>query len=219
MDSDAFKTTQPVTRRERNKQKVKERLYSSALLLFSQKGYDHTSVDEIAEHADVARGTFFNYFQRKEDLIDAWADNRRERLMAHLEENRPSRGSGSIARLEQCMCVLGRLNEDEPDLTSAMLTAWVKAGRPLIEEPYVGEIFAKIVEAGRESGDIVADVSSGCVGNVLRDLYLGALYRWSQHRNSSEHKSLDQELQAILQLLVRGIANSPANTPGSPVVT
>lgn len=59
-------------RRERNKQRVKNHLYESAIKLITVKGYEHTSVDEIAEEADVARGTFFNHFQRKEDLITTW---------------------------------------------------------------------------------------------------------------------------------------------------
>ncbi|XIE78981.1 TetR/AcrR family transcriptional regulator [Streptomyces sp. SBR177] len=65
----------PLGRRERNKLKVKERLYSSAIALFAEQGYDETSIDEIVERADVARGTFFNYFQRKEDLLGAWGES------------------------------------------------------------------------------------------------------------------------------------------------
>ncbi|MFJ8097230.1 TetR/AcrR family transcriptional regulator [Streptomyces griseofuscus] len=60
---------QPLGRRARSKIKMKERLYTAALELFAEQGYDQTSVDEIAERADVARGTFFNHFPRKEDLI------------------------------------------------------------------------------------------------------------------------------------------------------
>ncbi|MBC3842329.1 helix-turn-helix transcriptional regulator [Streptacidiphilus sp. 4-A2] len=72
-------------RRERNKRRVKERIYSCAMELFTEKGYEHTSVDEIAEAADVARGTFFNHYQRKEDLITAWEGRRRKHLLKNWE--------------------------------------------------------------------------------------------------------------------------------------
>ncbi|WP_032761476.1 helix-turn-helix domain-containing protein, partial [Streptomyces alboviridis] len=77
MDSCATEPPPQVSRRERNKRRVRERLYSAAIELIVEKGYDHTSIEEIAERADVARGTFFNYFQRKEDIITEWGERRR----------------------------------------------------------------------------------------------------------------------------------------------
>ncbi|WP_443068991.1 TetR/AcrR family transcriptional regulator [Streptomyces sp. NBC_01361] len=47
-------------------------------------GTDQTTVDEITEAADVARGTFFNHFQRREDLIAEWGEQRRELLRQGL---------------------------------------------------------------------------------------------------------------------------------------
>ncbi|WP_338776458.1 TetR/AcrR family transcriptional regulator [Streptomyces sp. DG1A-41] len=202
MDARATTTTPPVGRRERNKQRVRERLYMAAVELFVEKGYDQTSIDEIAERADVARGTFFNYFQRKEDIIGAWGERRRAALVTGLEES-GAFTPGSIARLQQCMAVLVRINQEEPRLTTAMLTAWVKAGRPILEEPYVAEVFASIVDSGMVQGELNPGMSPIGVGNVLRDVYLGALYRWaSQSPNTTP---LAEELQQILQLLLDGM--------------
>ncbi|MEV6113837.1 TetR/AcrR family transcriptional regulator [Streptomyces sp. NPDC052109] len=210
MESPVSDAPKPLGRRERNKQKVKERLYSSALQLFAENGYEHTSIEEIAERADVARGTFFNYFQRKEDLIRAWGDRRREALMESISRAEP-RGRGAVARLEQCMAILGSLNEEERESTAAMLMAWVKAGRPLLEEPYVGQIFAEIVEDGCREGEFRADLIPEHVGNVLRDVYLGILYRWSQRSPRDGYGSLHCELQEALKMLLLGIMESKAS--------
>ncbi|MEV5107905.1 TetR/AcrR family transcriptional regulator [Streptomyces massasporeus] len=203
MDSRATTTTPPVGRRERNKQRVRERLYMAAVELFVEKGYDQTSIDEIAERADVARGTFFNYFQRKEDIIGAWGERRRAALVTGLEESRAFT-PGSIARLQQCMAVLVRINQEEPRLTTAMLTAWVKAGRPILEEPYVAEVFAEIIDSGMGRGELNPGMSPIGVGNVLRDVYLGALYRWAS-QSPDTTGTLAEELQQILQLLLDGM--------------
>lgn len=197
--------TQSPGRRERNKQRVKERLYSSALSLFTEQGYDRTSVDEIAERADVARGTFFNYFQRKEDVISAWGEERRTKLLTYLEQE-DVHGSHAVAQLVRCMSVLARINEEEQEVTAAMLSAWVKAGRPLSEEPYVAEIFADIVASGARSGELAPDLVPERIGNLLRDVYFGALYRWSQHAHNERPGELDDELQAVLKVLLHGIA-------------
>ncbi|WP_031479714.1 TetR/AcrR family transcriptional regulator [Streptomyces bicolor] len=202
MDSRA--TRPPVGRRERNKQRVRERLYTAAVELFVEKGYDHTSIDEIAERADVARGTFFNYFQRKEDIISAWGERRRASLVTGLNASDALTAS-SVAQLQQCMAILVRINQEEPQLTAAMLTAWVKAGRPILEEPYVAEVFAKIVDGGVHQGELRPEMSPIGVGNVLRDVYLGALYRWANQPSDANRPSLAEELQQILRLLLEGM--------------
>ncbi|MFD9903743.1 TetR/AcrR family transcriptional regulator [Streptomyces sp. NPDC059063] len=206
---DSRTTSPPLGRRERNKQRVRERLYSAAVELFVEKGYDHTSIDEIAERADVARGTFFNYFQRKEDIISAWGERRRTALMTGLDAKGASH-PGSIAQLQQCMAVLVRINEEEPQLTTAMLTAWVKAGRPILEEPYAAEVFARIIESGVHQGELSPGMPPISVGNVLRDVYLGALYRWAHHPSDG---SLDEELQQILRLLLDGMTAKATSAP------
>lgn len=48
---------------------ARERLADAALQLFDERGYDQTTVDDIAERASVARATFFRHYRSKEDVI------------------------------------------------------------------------------------------------------------------------------------------------------
>lgn len=196
----------PAGRRERNKQRVRARLYDSALRLFTERGYEQTSVDQIAEDADVARGTFFNHFQRKEDLITAWGAERRVRLREGLAASESGHTDHSLRQvLDRCMDVLADINEQEQQVTRAMLTAWVKAGRPILEEPFAGEIFAEVVEAARQRGEIASPMDTRLVGNLLRDAYLGALYRWSQKPVSAD---LRTELHTVVDIVVSGVGRT-----------
>ncbi|MFI1180978.1 TetR/AcrR family transcriptional regulator [Streptomyces sp. NPDC020799] len=200
----------PPGRRERNKQKVRRRLYSSALTLFAEQGYEHTSIDEIAELADVARGTFFNYFHRKEDLIGEWGRERRALLRERLDASAPTGGhEGTEAQLRRCMTALADINEEERATTIAMLMAWVKAGRPLLEEPYACEVFTEIIEAGVAHGELGPGISPPQVGNFVRDAYQGVLYRWAHAGGTGV--SLHAELESVLQILLHGIVG-----PGRP---
>src|SRR5689334_25078067 len=58
-----------LTRRERKKEETKERIFNVAMKLFKSRGFEETTVDDITEKADVAKGTFFNYFARKEAVL------------------------------------------------------------------------------------------------------------------------------------------------------
>jgi len=58
------------TRRQLRAQKTRKRLLAAARQVFAQRGMDMTRIDEITEAADVGKGTFYNYFHSKEDLIN-----------------------------------------------------------------------------------------------------------------------------------------------------
>ena len=48
---------------------MNERLVDAAFDLFAERGYEHTTVDDIAERADVGRTTFFRHYRSKDDVI------------------------------------------------------------------------------------------------------------------------------------------------------
>ncbi|MGX6601456.1 TetR family transcriptional regulator [Micromonosporaceae bacterium Da 78-11] len=59
----------PVGLRERKKAKTRAAIRAHAMRLFEEQGYPATTVDQIAEAAEVSPSTFFRYFPTKEDVV------------------------------------------------------------------------------------------------------------------------------------------------------
>ncbi|WP_277212724.1 TetR/AcrR family transcriptional regulator [Isoptericola croceus] len=62
-------TSQPVGRRERNKQQKLERIVAAASELFAERGVDDVTTQEIADRADIGAGTLFLYAKNKGELL------------------------------------------------------------------------------------------------------------------------------------------------------
>lgn len=67
--------------RERKSAEAKQALHTAAMKLFREKGFDETSVDEIAERAGYSRATFFNHFGAKQGVLRHYG----QELLGHVE--------------------------------------------------------------------------------------------------------------------------------------
>ena len=59
----------PKSLQSRKRQLVRDAIYDAAIELFAKKGFDETTVEEVAEAAGISRRSFFRYFESKDDLL------------------------------------------------------------------------------------------------------------------------------------------------------
>jgi AcrR family transcriptional regulator len=72
--------------RESKKVETKERLLTVSLDLFIDKGFDHTSIEDITVGAGVAKGTFYNFFEKKEDVLLYYLDRELVKSRHEIEQ-------------------------------------------------------------------------------------------------------------------------------------
>lgn len=77
-------TSKTRSRRDRKKAEVRAHIIRVAIDLFSRHRIDGVTVDQIAEAADIGKGTIYNYFQTKEDIVLAFMVDVERRVQAKL---------------------------------------------------------------------------------------------------------------------------------------
>jgi AcrR family transcriptional regulator len=97
--------------RERKKQQTRAALVEAAARLFAEKGYDRTTVADIAAAADVSTRTFFSYFPAKEDVLFAGTD---QRLRAIAEAFDAAPASSPLKAVHQILDRVLAASDDMP---------------------------------------------------------------------------------------------------------
>ena len=75
--------------RQRKRQQTRQELIGAAMRLFEKRGYEQTTVAEIAAAAGVSTKTFFNYFASKDEVLFPHLSRRIEAAVALIEQRSP----------------------------------------------------------------------------------------------------------------------------------
>ncbi len=161
---------QPTTRMERKREETRRKVIAAALKLFQQVGLDAATMEQIAEEADIAKGTLYHYFPVKEAILDAY-------IQQSFRERNPER----IQRLRSLPDTHARLTYVLSDLMGG-----IRRQQALFERYFIyriqqmvslrpdgqsaggfSEMGAELIRLGWEGGDLRRDLS----GEVLQALF------------------------------------------------
>ena len=99
--------------REKKNSEVKLALFKAAMRLFREKGFDASSVDEIAQLAGFSRATYFNHFGTKQGVLRYFGQRLQERMERLLAEADPS--STPLERIRAMIFEMAREAERNRD--------------------------------------------------------------------------------------------------------
>lgn len=205
-------------RRERKKEETRRRITLAALELFHEKGFEATTVDEITERADVAKGTFFNYFPKKESVLEALS----EEWMEHAEEHAARHGRTASERI---LAVFGGVAEAYgQDRALARMLVRVSMERMVCPEPdesRVGlyQLVVTAIREGQALGEFRPDIEPDAVFGIVASVFMGTLLWWVgggphhdhvQRSNLTLHDAVERQLSIVFDGIRRPAATGRA---------
>ncbi|MCF6138534.1 FAD-dependent oxidoreductase [Pseudalkalibacillus berkeleyi] len=187
----------------RNNKRIntQETIVKAALELFYEKGYANTSIKEITDKAKIAKGTFFNYFPTKEDLMQHYASERLHTLSIFLEK-------GYILSQpfqKQMEVLVGHLltyYDLDSEFTKDLWATVFRDNSPLIE------CWMLILNRASLRGEISASIDLVSCAHVCNSHFH---YVLSTSSKDDTKKSLIQRVMTLMDLSIEGFHEKRGN--------
>ena len=193
-----------LSRRERKKRKTRQRLMDAALRLFREHGYNAATVEKIAEAADVAKSTFFNYFETKDAILPALAERRMQQIEDALSHKQGAPAS-PVARIKLALCLVAEDTLTDPRLAQRLFTAMMQRRQPRDAHPgrALVHLLTNQVRQAQTAGEVRADLDPLYIGGMIRALFFQQMMMWYCDYRPAP---LEELLDGMVDLLLDGIA-------------
>ena len=195
--------------RETKKKKTRQAIMNAAIKLFSKKGFENTSVDELAKEAGVGKSTIYGYFKTKNEIFLAFCEDQIDFVFADLAQKRdpdaPLQKQLLTLFMEQFRYVtknydFGRIlvremvfpKELTMDKSNDLSERYLSA---------LGEILIRAISRGELRDDLELLYISG----HFYAFYILVLSAWYERRFQNEQE-IEQALRKLLRQAMEGLA-------------
>ncbi|WPG37841.1 TetR/AcrR family transcriptional regulator [Variovorax sp. EBFNA2] len=201
----------PPGRRERRRTHTLDHVASTAMRLFEAQGYDATTMEQIAQQSDVAKGTLYNHFPTKEAILAHWVHLElvvdAQRLHASIDPK-----AGFTAQLTGLLDASAEWSEryrvyllDYFRFRFLNIESELGGGGDRSTPRDLSGLFEALIAAAQQAGTLRTDVSAAHLASLLHHLYFGALMRWL----TLPGLVLRDEFAVVVDLFVGGARPAP----------
>ncbi len=186
-----------INRRARNRQRMRRRILDAARGLIAGRGPTAAGMEQVAEAADVARGTLYNHFPSKAALLAGLLEQRLREAAPELDDILAANLSARDrlgSTLATALAALARAaREMDIDPAFGLAAPW-----PGLLEPAL----LRVIEAGQKQGELRADRPAPFLARSLAALA-------AAHRESWLASDADQggRIAAVVDFFLRGAAS------------
>jgi AcrR family transcriptional regulator len=192
-------TKRTSTKRQEQARETKNRIYTSAIELMEQKGFDNITIADISEKARVSVGAFYHYFNSKNDIL-AEIFHRVDEYFSSQVVN--SLGNVSIPeQIVEFFDHYAKFNlesgvETTQQLFSPKIKFFIKEGRPMLE------MLRDLILTGQKKNEIRGDIDAKELVRYLFVMARGVVFEWSLYDGNYD---LEAKMHNYLENLVSTI--------------
>ena len=192
-----------ISRRERKKEETRQRLLSTSLELFHEQGYSATTIEDITERADVAKGTFFNYFPSKEALLSELSIWGIEKLQTALDVSNGAPQS-PVARIKLLVRLLQEHMGEKMKLPRRAYAARLFTPPPTQHARHrLSTLLTDLVSEAQTLGEIRAELDAVLVSNLLHMSFFWSMVTCQENDDGPPPQA---QYENIIDLWMNGIA-------------
>lgn len=181
--------------------KTKRKIFETSLKLFSEKGYDATSIEEITATVGVAKGTLYYHFTSKEEIFNFLVEEGMKLLInsIYIKTDKCDNVLDKIKAVS--LIQLKAVKKYENLLTIVMSQTWGNESRNVFCKDKVLEyidVIQKIVQEGIDNGDIVNCNAEVLASEIFSLTCSTLIYKRKTGMNEIDVQALYKEYEKTL---------------------
>ena len=204
-----------ISKREQKKLLAKQTIMETAIEQFVQRGFQATSIADIMKAANMGLGTFYNYFDSKDQLLHYLLDNLAVQLQQRLQHLTAEQKSKAEI-LREMVLMTAQLVDSNKYVLPLFLSAGARPEQASEEAkgkekdcdlelhehrghgPAFMAMFLQLVQEGQASGEFRQDVSAEIITEMFHSLFQAAAF-------SSLPLSFEENITMKLRLIIDAI--------------
>lgn len=199
-------------KREQRKQKTKMAILNAAMQLFAAKGYERTSIADLARVAGIGKGTVYSYFRKKSEIFLAFCEEQMEITRATIVET----DTPAMPLLERLVAIYRedfRFIFQNPEFGRILMRETfypkdfdVNLSRRL-DERYIA-LLIPLFKQAQARGELRRDLELTLVLGHLYGLYSMVVSAWFTGRLHTEEDVI-MALHSLFEQALQGIGPDP----------
>jgi len=196
-------------KRETQKEERRGAILSAAIDLFSKKGFETTTVEDITRAARVAKGTFYNFFLKKEDVLLYFLDREFAKSRREIQQKMPRMISIS-EKIELLIATYIKYIFPNKEFSAVLIKERVMSlgtGSNTNEMGLVRELTGLFDEA-KANAEIREDIDSSHLAEMVFAIYTMYVIYWTNGLIKTKKRCIER-IREVSMLMLQGVARQP----------
>ena len=186
--------------RNLKKMQFREKILNSAAQEFKSRGFLNTSISNIMQTANLGVGTFYNYFESKDEVLTELTKNLFAQVADKIHKEIQKKYS-ALELLEFACGNIAHLIDENKFVLPLLDTAMKNSDKPKkISSPGLRKFFEEIILLGQERGEIRQDIPADVIAEMFHSIYQAAAF-------SKLEIDFRENVRLKVKILLDGIKN------------